>query len=277
MTPYLLTLLACLLHGVSEFLYKVAHDGELHEGTYLCVQSGVVFCTLGLISAGGVGWQLTPATVGLGVGCGMVAFATGIMLLISMGRGPASVTSAVRRLGFIVTGVLAVVFLGEQLTPGKLAGIGLAAGGLLTMTWATHESHRPYPLIYVAALTSGVLAFGHKLGAMAGVSPSAFLMLQAGTVHVGAHLWCHWTGGYRLRQAGVRLAPLTGVTIAAAMTIFLFALRAGEAIVLVPLVQLSFVVTAVLSFLLLREPALPGKLIGLGLGAAAVLAFGLVA
>lgn len=276
MTPYLITLLCCVMYGGSEFLYKVAHDGELHEGTYLCVQSGVVFCALGLISAGGVGWQLTSATVALGVVSGAVAFVTAITMLISMGRGPASVTSAVRRLGFIVTGLLAVVFLGEQLTPGKLVGVGLAAGGLVVMAWSPHEAHRPYPLIYLTMITSGLLAFLHKLGADASVSPSAFLMLQAGTVHLSAHVWCRFTGGYQLTQRGIRLAPLTAVIIAVTMVAFMYALRGGEATVLVPLVQLSFLVTAPLSFRFLREPVHPRKLFGLAMGATAVLVFGLL-
>lgn len=274
MLPYLLTLCACVLFGVSEFLYKLAHESPLHEGTYLCTQSAVVFCVLGLISVGGAGWNLTPLTVALGIGCGVLAFVTAITFLIAMGRGPASVTSGIRRLSFVITAALAVGLLRESLTVPKVVGIALGGAGLLTMAWAPDEVHRPSPLIYITVLSAGFLSFGHKLGADANVSPSAFLMLQAGTVHVSAHVWCRFTGGYTFGSRGLRLAPITGVLLAVAMTMLLYALRRGQATVLVPLVQLSFLVTAPLSFRLLREPITGRKLAGLGLGALAVLVFG---
>ena len=274
MPPYVIALVCCVLFGVSEFLYKGAHERALHEGTYLCVQSGIVFCVLGAISAGAAGWTITPATVGLGIGCGVLAFTTAITFLIAIGRGPASVTTAVRRLGFVITATLAVVVLHEPLTGAKVAGILLAGVGLVVMTLAPDELHRPHPLIFVTAISSGLLSFGHKLGADAGVSYSAFLMFQAGTVHLGAHLWCRLTGGYALRSPGVRIAPVTAVLLAVAMTLLLYGLRRGEATVLIPIVQLSFLVTAPLSFVLLREPLAARKLLGVGLGAAAVLVFG---
>lgn len=275
--PYLLALLCCLLFGVSEFLYKLAHREKLHEGSYLCLQSGTVFCTLGLLSAGGGGWRMTPAAAVLGIGCGMLAFCTAITFLISIGRGPASVTAAIRRLSFVITAALAVAILGERLTALKLFAIVLAGAGLVTIVWTPEEAHRPYPLIYVTVLSSGLLSFAHKLGAGAGVSPAAFLMFQAGIVHLCSHVLCRTTGGYRFSGWGIRLAPVTGVLLAVAMTLLLHALRTGEALVLIPLVQLSFLVTAPLSFRLLHEPMLPRKLLGLALGAAAVLTFGFAA
>ena len=277
MLPYILALVALVLFGVAEFIYKAAHEAGMHEGSYLCLQSGIVFCTLGLFSIGGVGWTLTLPTVLLGLGCGICALATAVTMLIAIGRGPISVTAAVRRLGFILTGLLAVIFLGEKITPGKLVGVGLAVAGLLTMAWAPDETHRPHPIIYVAVVTSGVLAFGHKLGAIAGVSPSAFLMLQAGTVHLGGHAWCRMAGGYDFGPAVRRYAPVSALLISVAMTLAVYALRQGEATVLVPIFQLSFLVTAPLGFRLLREPVTSRKLLGLGLGAAAVLSFGLFA
>lgn len=60
-------LAALLLGGISELIYRVAHQGEMHESSYMLVQTGTVFLTLLLLSGGGIGFDISPEMIGLGM------------------------------------------------------------------------------------------------------------------------------------------------------------------------------------------------------------------
>jgi len=275
--PWLFIVGSLLLNSTIELWFRVAHRTQMHEPTYMVAQSALVFTTLGVIGAigaFGVGFELTPEMAALGVVNGLLGYATGWSHLYAIGRGPVSVTAALKRLSFVVTGALAIVFLGESLTLVKGAALVLAVGAVLVMAGGAADQ-RPHPMVLVTIVTAGVMAFGHKIGAAAGVSSSAFLMCQSGTAHLFAHAVCWRTGGYRFNPRLVRFAMVTGATIAGAMSLALAALSQADAVVVVPLLQLGFLFTAPASFLFFGEPVARRKIIGILLGLCAVLAFGI--
>lgn len=274
MTPLLLALAALVISGVYNLVFKQAHQQPIHEPSYMVVQSASVFSCLLLLSAGGLGFSLDLKTAGLGVIGGLLGYLTGWSLLYAIGRGPTSVTSATRNLSFVITAGLSVVFLGERLSSGRLSALGLAAGAFLLMGRGGGEHGRPHPIIWLTLLAAGGMGFIHKLAAMAGVSASAFLMCQAGTAHVSAHLVCLRAGGYRFSRRLIGFALGTGTMAAIAMTLGVTALRQADAVVISPILQLGFLVAAPGSFWLYREPITSQKLMGLALGAGAIVLFG---
>lgn len=272
--PWVYILGSLVLNASVELWFRVAHREAIHETTYMVAQSALVFLTLGAIGVSGVGFSLTPQLAALGVLNGLLGYVTGWSHLYAIGRGPVSVTSALKRLSFVVTGVLAIVFLGEALTLAKGAALALAVLAVLVMAGGARDQ-RPHPMVLLTIATAGVMAFGHKIGAAAGVSSSAFLMCQSGTAHLVSHVVCLRSGGYRFNPRLVRFAVLTGATIAGAMTLAMVALRQADAVVVVPLLQLGFLLTAPASFLFFGEPMGRRKVIGILLGLGAVLFFGI--
>ena len=269
----LLGLGSLLLSGLFDVLYRLAHRRSFHESSYLVVQTAVVSTVLAALGFGGVGWRLDVATAGLGVLAGVVGITTGWTYLYAMGRGPASVTAAVRRLNFVVTGGLALIFLGERLSLIKVSAIVLAGVALIVMGTAGSRLERPHPVIYVTVVMAGLMAFMHKLAAVAGVSPAAFLICQSLTAHLSAHVMCYRSGGYALDRWTFGYAAATGTTVALAMTLGVYALRHGDAVVVAPLLQLGFLVTAPVSFLVLGEQPSRRKLSALLIAASAVVLF----
>jgi drug/metabolite transporter (DMT)-like permease len=61
----------------------------------------------------------------------------------------------------------------------------------------------------------------------------------------------------------LKRAPITAVLLVGAFTLLAKGLERGEASVVVPIAQMGFVVTALLGFVLLREPLGPRKGAGL--------------
>jgi transporter family protein len=178
-----------------------------------------------------------------------------------------------RRLSFVITSLLAILFLNEQLNAPKAVGTLLAASALMIIAWTKDQSNRPHRTAYITFVCIGLMGFIHKLAAIAGVSPSAFLMIQAGTAHLGTHLFSLKWGGYNFTRSLVRYGILAGVLIALTMVFGIYALRHGDAVVIAPILQLGFLVNAPLSFVFLGEPATKRKIVGFLLGAVAILCF----
>lgn len=268
------------LAGTVELVYRLAHkpvegSGPMHEPSYMLVQTALVFLSLLAMGVTGLGFSLTAPMAALGVFNGLLGYITGWSHIYAIGRGPVSVTSALRRLSFVVTGALAIAFLGERLTDAKLLAVLLAVAATLVMAGGSDATQRPHPMILLTVFSAGLMAFVHKLAAVSGVSTSAFLMCQSGTAHVIAHLACRRSGGYQLTRRMGGFGLLTGATIATYMTLAVYALRHGDAVVIAPTLQLSFLVTAPASYLFFREPITGRKLLGIGLGVCALVAFAL--
>jgi len=272
-TALLFALGALLLNGLFELVYRLAHRGDMHENSYMVVQTGTVFVCLLVLSSSGIGFELTPTLFLLGIVAGINGWITGWTYLYAMGRGPVAVTSAVRKLGFVVTALLAVFFLDESLSSERIIALAVAALALVVMAWSPDADHRPHPVVFISLFTAGLMTFFHKLAAISGVSVTAFLMVQAGTAHLTSHIACLRGDGYRYRRQLSSYALLTGVVIALMMTFSMYALRNGDAVVIAPILQLGFLVTAPLSFWLFREQVTARKLLGLGVGAAAIVMF----
>jgi len=151
----------------------------------------------------------------------------------------------------------------------------VATLALVSMASGVDANTRPHPVIYVTLVTGGVIAYIHKLAAVADVSASAFLMMQSGTAHLTAHAVVLRRGGYHWARSTIQFALLTGSIIGVAMLLGVYALRHAEALVIAPILQLGFLVSAPLSFLVIGEPVTARKLFGLLLGAAAIGAFAL--
>ena len=144
--PWGFIVASLVLVGSVELVYHVAHRRPMHEPSYMVVQTGTVFLTLAVIGVLGAGFSLTPRMAGLGVVNGLLGYATGWAQLYAIGRGPVSLTAAIRRLSFIVTGLLAVLFLGETLTAAKAVAVALAALATLVMSSGDADGGgRPHP------------------------------------------------------------------------------------------------------------------------------------
>lgn len=264
---------ALVLNGVYELTYRFAHRKGMNENSYMLIQTGAVFVCLLLLSGGGIGFDLNMPLFFLGIFSGIIGVITGWSYLYAMGRGPLAVTSAIRKLGFIVTALLAVLLLHEELSAQRLIALSVACVALIVMGWSSQAAHRPHPMVFVTLFSAGLMTFLHKVVAVSGVSVTAFLMVQAGTAHLSSHVLCMKRDGYQISRRILGFALLSGIIIAAMMTLGMYALMHGDAVVIAPILQLGFLVTAPFSFLLFRETITWQKVFGIVVGALAIVLF----
>ncbi len=253
---------AMLFFGLGDLVYKrgAAAGAEPHH--FLMVQS----------------WVFAPAIVLYAVLTGTLHFVpgslwgalAGVFILVgfynfawSLKSGSISIIAPVFRLSFVLTAALAVLVLGEPLTLAKVAGIGLAlvAAWLLLGARGADGGHDPraarLPLVrvIVATVCVGAGNFAYALGLRAGATPASIIVAQAAVVVTLALAFTACVDRrIRPSPAALRYAPMAAIVLAFAFVCMAEAMARAQASVVVPIAQMGFVVTALLGFIVLREP-----------------------
>jgi drug/metabolite transporter (DMT)-like permease len=268
-----LALGAMMFYGLADWVYKRAAASGVQAHHFLALQA--LFFAPGIFLYG-----LTTNTLALGppFAWGMMA---GVLMFValynfarSLASGAVSIVAPVFRLSFAITVALAVWLLNERLTGWKLAGLGaslvalwlLLAGGPASAPRITKSSVLN---VLVATVTMGIVSFIYKLGVIAGGSPATVLTGQASVFLPLAMLFAlKRDHGFHPPPSAWRHAVTAAVLLLFGLVMLLAGLARGEASVLVPIAQMSFVVTAGLGFIFLHEALTIRK--GLGLAFAIV-------
>jgi drug/metabolite transporter (DMT)-like permease len=273
---------ALLLYGVADFVYKRAAAAGALPHQFLMVQTWF-FTSLALL----YGFATRSLAFGAGTLWGALA---GVLVVVgyynfawSLRHGSVSTHATIFRLSFAVTAALAVLILGEPLTPAKIAGLALALVAVWLLLAAPNpaasraepESRESLARVLVATLAVGVASFTYKLGLRAGAAPVSLVAAQGlVAVTLATAFAARLDRGVRPSRAALVHAPVAAVLLVTAFILLAKGLQGGQASVIVPIAQMGFVVTALLGFLLLREPFTARKGAGLvaALGALAALA-----
>jgi drug/metabolite transporter (DMT)-like permease len=265
---------ALLLYGLADFVYKRGAAAGAAPHQFLMVQTWF-FSSLALL------YGLVSGTLAFGAGALWGAVA-GVLVVVgyynfawSLRHGSVSTHATIFRLSFAVTAVLAILLLGEPLTAAKFVGLLLALVAVWLLLGAPDPGNRrANPVdreslvrVLVATVAVGIASLTYKLGLRAGAVPIALVVAQgAVAVTLSTAFAARLDGGVRPSRAALRTAPVAAVLLVAAFICLAKGLQGGEASVIVPIAQMGFVITALLGFVLLREPPTLRK--GAGLVAA---------
>jgi uncharacterized membrane protein len=272
-------LLTLFCFGLNDLLFKRAaqHRAASHQ-----VMMVLTLTMLPLFVAYGLATRsIAPAPVALwGALGGLFAFFGFYNFSRSLSYGAVSVLSPIFRLQFVVTAVLALAFLGEELSVAKIGGLALAVAAvwLLLANPAGAKAEIPHAAIarvLMATVAVGIAFFLFKLALRQGATPATVLLCQVLALSSASTvLSVYLDHGFAASPAALRYGIPFGISQAVGFAALIIGLSIGEASILVPIAQLSFVLTAVVGLTLLREPATARKMTGLAaaVGAVALLA-----
>ncbi len=251
-----------LLFGVADLVYKRGAAAGAAPHQFLMVQTWVFFPTV-------TAYALLTGSLQLGAAALWGTFAGGFMLsgswlfMQSLRTGSVSIQAPIFRLSFVLTAALAVVFLGEPLTPAKAAGIALALAAAWLLLAAPAAGSRVGERgvtraaligVILATIAAGIANFVYSLGLRGGATAGALMVAQASLVcPLATLIAARRDRGIRPAGPALRNAPLAGATLALGSVLMVEAMARGEASVAVPIAQMGFVVTAILGFVFLRE------------------------
>ena len=273
---YALVALVCL--GVSDFLYRWGHRADVRGAPFMLLQNFAYIPTA-------VGFALAreelvfSAALGFGFVNGLLAFTGFLLLLYALRQGEAVSLVPIVRLNFVVTALLTIYFLGESLNVHKAVAVCLAVCAIIAagahVAAATRHRHA-LSMAIGAMLCFGFIGLLYKLGLRAGAPPTALVVAQSIGTFTLALPFAVWQR-QKLPGSGVPLwLPLAcGVLLSASYVALSIAFSLGDAVVVAPIAQLSFVLTGVLAVVLLHEQLTRRKVLAVGCASLAVIAFAL--
>lgn len=279
--PYiLLALLSMLMIGIYDFIYSRAVRKGISAGTMTCSQACFFVPTVTLWANFEGTYIWTPLAF-LGPVAALLIFFGIWAFMRSVSLGQASVTTPIYRINFVITALVAILFLGEQLTLRKGVGFLLAAASIFFLSEFRFggkpiaRNRTPSILWALAAMTSvGLRNIVYKLGVSGGVAPAMLLHSQGLCFITIAFIYAGLTqGGPRFSRKGWAHGLATGASIVVGLIALLAALRRGEVSVVTPIGQLSFVVSTLMATFWMRERFTKRKVVGLLLAIATIGAF----
>ncbi|MFQ5914195.1 MAG: EamA family transporter [Nitrospinota bacterium] len=281
MLNVLLAIFSMLAQGTSDFLYKKAQDRGIVLETYLMIES-TPFALVALLFGNLLGdLYVDRTTVSFGLISGVFSFAAIFCFVTSLREGAVGVNTLIFRLNFVWVAVLAILWLGEAWTASVGAGLCfavLAIGSVTLLAGRQGErrgsSPRSIGLAILAMVFFVVLNLLLKIGIQRGANVGWAIVFAAMSWTFCAATLVVVRRRFSFPRNNWLFLPITGALKSLAFVSMLYAFRrGGSASVVVPVVQLSFLVTMGWAAVILREPLTRPKLLAMGLAVAAIVAF----
>lgn len=278
MTPGLgLALGAMVCFGLSDLIYKRGATAGIASGDFLMAQAWI-FCPGVTLYAGLTGNLHVHLPAIWGALAGLFLFVALYNFTQSLHGGAVSTNAPIFRLNFTLTAALAIFVLGEALTPAKAIALGLA---LLAVWLLLAEAGAERGKVNFAALAQVLLAtvtmaltnLFYKIGLQHGALPETMVATQAWMFCSLATIAGVWRGGLRVPRRGWSYAGLAALALFGAFVLLMHALALGPASVLVPVAQMSFVITALAGVAMFGERLDLRKGFGLAVAAVALILF----
>lgn len=281
MTSLSYALMALVLFGLADLVYKRAADGGARPHHFLLAQA-IFFAPATYVIAWPAGVMVWTPYVLWSMTAGLFSFISFYCFSRSLIAGAVSLNAPLFRLNFLVTAALGIALLGEPLTVLKAAGLLaalvsawlLVGGAVRADAWSAPGFRNSILLAIVSTLALGAANFLHKISLANGVAPPMALVGQV-TVFAPAALFAVLAVDRKVAIPAktLRFGFVAALVLLAGLTSFLFGLSAGEASVVAPIAQMGFIVTAALGIIWLGEKITVRKLVGLSAAVFALAAF----
>jgi drug/metabolite transporter (DMT)-like permease len=248
-------LLSLVAAGMLDVVYARYSGKRPVTGFYLFVIGGVVMIGQSAVLAlARVPFVFDASSAAWGLCAGAIVMLANAMLIESLARINVSLGSTIYRLNTIAVVAFAVIFLHEALTWQKLTGVllGIAAVVLLYQRGGRGGDNSLLAasvwLVVGAALLRATFGIMSKVGLTAGADAFVFMLY----IGIGWTLAAVAYGFIRVqpRQAVRDVLPyafVSGTLICLVVTFLLLGLRTGEASVVIPIANMSFVVALLTS------------------------------
>ena len=280
---------ALLLGAVADLLYRVAQQRGIDAPNFIFWQSTVFTAIIWAASVtswvifggdGPIGF-IHSSTWLYGVPAGVFGYLGLTLFVASLRTGDASVNAPIFRLNFVVTALGAIIILGESADPLKLGGILLAVLAVLvllniTQISAIRSNVRSLLLAVAGSIFFGVAGLISKAGLDTGdIGAVPMVLTQTVGFQQAAIITLLRGRNFSISRPVVQFAP--GIAVIQVMwAVLLFeSLRIGDASISYPIVQMSFVITAILAVIFLKEEMNRSKGGGLVIAVIAVIVLGL--
>jgi len=275
----LLALFAAVLNTGNDILYRKASTDKPSSNPlyfYILSSAASLVASLGfIIGTDKAGWHyFINRDLFYGSALGVLSFITYILYLSSFTGDNTSVSVTIFRMNMIPSALLAVFFLGETISLRRGIAIFLCLASLLllgSLRFGKLKDNRHLFLSLGAFLSGGVLNIVNKLAVINGGNTFRLLFIRFTVVVVltGIMIIVRKSGVFDRKI--IIYSILSGLFLMFSIYFTLEALKIGDVTLVLPVVQLSFALIAVISWIFFKEKMHIRKIFGVIIAIAAVL------
>lgn len=275
--PIIAALIAMILIGTADVINKRARQAEIPIGSYLIIQSVFFILTIFIFAAFSTGIKLQDTDLYYGLLAAVFGFSGFTLMLHSLTHGHASVNYAIFRSSFVFSSAGAIVFLSEALSLSKIVAVIAACAAIYMFFLGSKQRvmmNRPLIMALVAMLIAAGFQFIVKISTYVYSSPLSFILLMNLFFITFVIIYNVVLSNWKFPRQTFVWAPMNGVLMASATFFYVTALHQGELSTAIPIIQLSFIITALLSYFVLGEKISSLKIAGIILAALAIIILG---
>lgn len=272
-------LLSLVFAGLNDVVFKRYSQKDRSRGMYI-FGVGVVWTALqsALFVAGGHPHRMDAASLGYGLGAGALLVLSNIALLESLTHIDISLCSTIYRLNTIGVVLLSLVLLDESMGITKASGIllGLLAVAILFQRPRGSARAGRFSLFFGIAVIASVLRalYGvtSKLALNNAADPDVILVLVAVSWIVGGALYARVKERrFRFTAKKALYSALSGVLVFMIVNFLMSAVKFGDASVVIPIANMSFVVALSISAATRMEAMTARKVVAVVTAVASIL------
>ena len=265
---FLYALISMLFAGANDTLFKKQAVSGNSQSHFMMI-AGMVWSSVFIFSAILSGNDMpTWLTIRWTFTIGALSACANYLLIYSMRRLEAGVASTIYRLNLAIAAIIAFVFLSESINMLKVAGLIFAC--LSVFSFARHQqisipkgAWLVLSVVLTASFLRAVYGVSYKVALTNGVQYLWFLSGPGLGWMVLGSLVSYNKGSMRISRNTLIMGIISGFLLCGLVFFFAKALKEGQASIIIPVSQMSFVVTAILAYLFLGEKFNLRKIIGL--------------
>ena len=265
----LFALLSLIFAGINDVVFKRYAGKERSRGLYV-LGIGVVWTALQAVifAAQGVSLRLDQNTILFGLTAGLFLTIANILLIESLTHTDVSFGSTIYRLNTVGVVIFSYLFLSEPF--GILKSWGILAGviGVLLLYQKRSGPQRTaFPAFFLVAVVASLSRASYSVTAKAAIildaDPSTMLLLISSCWIVGGACYAVVRERrFRLTKKKIFYILLSGILVCLIVNFLMLAIEHGEASIVIPVANMSFVIALFLSAILKMETLSKRKLFG---------------
>ena len=254
-SPIFFATLSMLFAGINDVVFKRYSAKDRSRGMYV-LGIGVVWTVLqvGTFWLKGTPFTLDNNTLIFGLSAGILLTLSNLLLIESLTHINVSLGSTIYRLNTIGVILLSVIFLGETIGLFKSMGIIMGIIGVLLLYQKSHpdREERTFLLFFSVVIVASILRATYgvvtKGGILQQANPEMMLLLISSCWIVGGGLYAIGRERrFSFTRKKMAYSFLSGLLVYLIVNCLMSAVKIGEASIVIPVANMSFVVALALS------------------------------
>lgn len=264
--------------ALNDLAFKFYARKTRARGLYVTM-IGLVWAALLLLTMR-PGWDNWQTTLTWGLISGFFSAAANLLLIEAMAHQEVGICSTIYRLNLVLVVIGAVLLLGEAMNTVKIAGLLFAVGAVLLFAHSGKKHLIPkqqrllgVALVMAAALFRAGMGLSYKYAFLQGADRVGIILLNSFCWIAGGLIYTLWREpkGWRVTRSFWGYGLVSGVLVTGIVLFMALSLQHGDATVVLPIAQMSFLLTAVIGIIILGESMEKRKLLGMTFGLLTIL------